>query len=328
MFSELTTCVRVKYDVELAATIINLLIPDLEYYAKANFSKLRPRTLSQGQGQRLTGVRPRPRRLILALRPRPRPRINITAYYVLLITKFTQLPTGNLLSQCFGIRIGQKFWATVCKTVRTMLSDRCLSVCLYCLSVLSCPVCDVGVLWPNGSMAQDETSHAGRRRPWPHCVRWGPSSPSPKGADPQLSAYICCGQMAGWIKMPHGREVGLGPSDIVLDGDPAPLPKKGAEPPQFVAPVYCSQTAGWIKMALGMEVNLSPVHIVLDGDPALLPKKGAQPPPIFGPCLLWPNSWIDRDATLYGGRPRPWPHCGPGHIVYGGVCLFAARSVH
>ena len=27
------------------------------------------------------------------------------------------------------------FWATVCKTVRPMLSVRCLSVCLSCLSV-------------------------------------------------------------------------------------------------------------------------------------------------------------------------------------------------
>ena len=31
--------------------------------------------------------------------------------------------------------------------------------------------------------------------------------------------------------------------------------------------------------------------------------------PIFGPCLLWPNGWMDQDATWYGGRPRPWPHC-------------------
>jgi len=43
-----------------------------------------------------------------------------------------------------------------------------------------------------------------------------------KGADPQFSAHICCCQMARWIKMPLGREVGLGSSDIVLDGDPAP----------------------------------------------------------------------------------------------------------
>ena len=48
------------------------------------------------------------------------------------------------------------FWATVCKTVRPMLSDRCLSVLSVCLSV--CPFCDVGdvgVLWPNGWMDQE-----------------------------------------------------------------------------------------------------------------------------------------------------------------------------
>jgi len=30
--------------------------------------------------------------------------------------------------------------------------------------------------------------------------------------------------------MPFGREVGLGPGDIVLDGDPAPPPQKGHTP--------------------------------------------------------------------------------------------------
>jgi len=24
---------------------------------------------------------------------------------------------------------------------------------------------------------------------------------------------------------------------------------------------------------------------------------------------LWPNSWMDQDATWYGGRPRPRLHC-------------------
>ena len=32
--------------------------------------------------------------------------------------------------------------------------------------------------------------------------------------------------------MPLGMEVGLGPGDIVLDGDPAP-PKKGTQPLNF-----------------------------------------------------------------------------------------------
>jgi len=63
-----------------------------------------------------------------------------------------------------------------------------------------------------------------------------PAPPSPRGGrspQPQLSAHICCGQMATWINMPLGMKVGLGPSDFVLDRDPAPLLKKGAEPPNF-----------------------------------------------------------------------------------------------
>ena len=62
------------------------------------------------------------------------------------------------------------FWATVCKTVGPMLSDRC-------------PVY------------------------------------------PVLSVtFVHCGQTDGRINMKLGLEVGLGPGDFVLDGDPAPLP--------------------------------------------------------------------------------------------------------
>jgi len=61
-------------------------------------------------------------------------------------------------------------------------------------------------------------------------------------------------------------EVGLGPCHIVLDGDTAPLPKKG-QSPQFLAHVYCGQTAGWIKTPLGTEVDFGPGHFVLDGFP-------------------------------------------------------------
>jgi len=54
-----------------------------------------------------------------------------------------------------------------------------------------------------------------------------------------------------------GMEVGLGPGHIVLDGDPALLPRKGAQPrPNFSAYACCGQTAGWIKMPLGREVDL------------------------------------------------------------------------
>ena len=80
----------------------------------------------------------------------------------------------------FPIRHGIHFWATVCKTVRPMLSDRCLSVC----PVLS--VCNVSVLWPNGLMDQDETWHAGRPRPCSHIFLEGDPAASPKGAQPPI----------------------------------------------------------------------------------------------------------------------------------------------
>ena len=55
-------------------------------------------------------------------------------------------------------------WATVSNTVRTVLSDRCLSVC-------------------------------------------------------PVVTLVYCGQTVEWIKMKLGKEVGLGPGHIVLDGD-------------------------------------------------------------------------------------------------------------
>ena len=111
-------------------------------------------------------------------------------------------------------------WATVCKTVRPVLSDRCLSVCPVCLSVTL---------------------------------------------------------------------------------------------------TYCGQTVGWITMPLGMMVGLGPGHTVLDGDPASTQR--APQPPIFGPCLLWPNRWMDqRHHFVRRYRTRPRQHCvssprGKGHSI-------------
>jgi len=81
-----------------------------------------------------------------------------------------------------------------------------LALCYRTVVCLSCPsVYNVGVLWLNGLTDQDETWHAGRPRPWPHCVRWGPSSPSSKGAQPHpiFGPYLlrpngCMDQDATW----------------------------------------------------------------------------------------------------------------------------------
>jgi len=106
--------------------------------------------------------------------------------------------------------------------------------------------------------------------------------------------------MAGWIKMPLGTEVCLGPGDFVLDGDPASLAKKGTEPPNFRprGPAYCGQTAGCIKMPLGIEVGLSPGDIVLDGDPAppSLKGGGAGPPQFSVYVYCGYHTWVPPHA--------------------------------
>jgi len=84
-------------------------------------------------------------------------------------------------------------------------------------------------------------------------------------------------------------EVGLGPSHIVLDGDPAPLPER-RHPPIFGPCLLWPN--GCIRIPLSTEVDLSLGDIVLYGT-QLPSHKGTQPPPIFGQCPLWPNGWMD-----------------------------------
>ena len=153
-------------------------------------------------------------------------------------------------------RILLDFCATVCKTVRPMLSDRCLS----------CPVCDVGVLWPSSWTDQDETWRASRPRPLPHCVRWGPSFPHPKkGAEPQFSAHVYCAKTAGWIKMSPGTEVGLVPGDV-LDGDHWPAPPRmgaqAAQQPLLFGPL-CYGTVAHLSNCWALCLSLYPAASLL-----------------------------------------------------------------
>ena len=135
-----------------------------------------------------------------------------------LFQNFIEAWPGFTISRLEHLLSKSRFWATVCKTVRPMLSDRCLSVCLSCLSVcLSC-------LWRSCTVAKrlDES-------------RWN-----------------------------LARMYGLGPGHIVLDGDPAPPSQKSERSP---------------------------------------------PPKKIGPCLLWPNGWMDQDGIWHGGRPQPRGLC-------------------
>ena len=141
---------------------------------------------------------------------------------------------------------------------------------LSCLSVLSCPVCNVGALWPNGWMDQDKTWHAGRPRPLTHCVTRGPSSPLPKGHSPPIfGPYMlwpkgCMDQDPTWYEGRHR------PRRLCVRWGPRCPSPKGGGAPKFSAHVYCDQTAVCIRIPLGTDVDLSLGDIVLHGDPAAL----------------------------------------------------------
>jgi len=122
----------------------------------------------------------------------------------------------------------EPFYKRSPKTVRHMLSDRCL----VCLSVLSVTLvyCGQTVGWIKMKLG----THGYRPRPWPLFVGWRPSSPPQKGGGAsQFSAHVYCGQTTAWIMMALGMEMGFGPGHIVLDGDSAPLLPKEAEPPNI-----------------------------------------------------------------------------------------------
>ena len=120
--------------------------------------------------------------------------------------------------------------------------------------------------------------------------------------------------------MKLGTQVVLGPSHIVLDGDPAPPPPNGHSPPIFgpyqVRPNGCmDQDVTWY----GARPR-SRRLCVRWGPPLPLPQKGGGE--ILGPCLLWPNGWMDQDGTWTtwcGGRPQPRGLCvrwGPSPLYF------------
>jgi len=131
--------------------------------------------------------------------------------------------------------------------------------------------------------------------------------PKKKQHNPQFSSHVYCGRTAVCIRIPLGTEVGLILGDIVLDGDPAPLPEKRAQPTQ---PVF-GRCQLWLNSWMGQDATW------YGGKPRRRqrcvrwgrssPKMGHSPP-VFGSCLVWPNSWMDEHTTWCGSRHGPRPH--------------------
>ena len=141
------------------------------------------------------------------------------------------------ISCASGANNSASFWATVCKTVRPTLSDQ-LSV----LSVYVCPFLPVS-WWLNSRTDQDETWHAGKPRPWPYIVRWGPSCRSPKWRaeppprsifDPYLVRPNGCRDQDATSYGGRTR-----PRQLCVRWGPTPLPIRGRVPLKILTHVYC-----------------------------------------------------------------------------------------
>jgi len=108
--------------------------------------------------------------------------------------------------------------------------------------------------------------------------------------------------------MPLGPEVGLGPSDIVLDADPAAPLQKGGTPPIF-GPCLLGPNGCVHQDAIWYGGRPQPRRHCVRWAPSSPSLRGHTLHPIFAPCILWPNGWMDEDATWYGSRSRPRRYC-------------------
>jgi len=140
-------------------------------------------------------------------------------------------------------------------------------------------------------MDQDETWHAGRPQPWPHCVRWGHSTPSPNRAEP-LPNFQHISVVAKWLDGLRCHLVwrqALAKATLCYMGTQLPLLKSGqSSPPQIfdLCPLWPNGSVDHNGTWQGGGPSFRPY--CAKWRPAPLPKRGRAPSPIFGPFLLSP----------------------------------------
>jgi len=174
-------------------------------------------------------------------------------------------PNGKSISSAiFGRPFVKRF--TLCYP--TVLSPVCLS---------ACPVCDIGVLWPNagwikmklgtevglgpGHMVLDGDHPAPthqKRGTAP--FNFPPMSDVAKWLDGLRCHLVLFGLCLLWPNSGMDQDATWyggrpRPRRHCIRCGPAPPPKGGGTAPPILAHVYCGQTAGWIRMPLHMEVR-------------------------------------------------------------------------
>jgi len=118
------------------------------------------------------------------------------------------------------------------------------------------------------------------------------------------------------------RGIGLGPGDIVLDGDPAAPHQKGADPPIF-CPRLLWPNGCVDQYATCTEVGLGLRDIVLYGDQAPPPLKGSSPHPQLlanvrcGQTAAWTKMPLGMEIDL-----------GPGDFLFDGDAATPRNRAH
>ena len=113
------------------------------------------------------------------------------------------------------------------------------------------------------------------------------------------------------MKLVLGMEVGLNPGDFVLDGDPAPLPKRGQSPSPIFSP-FLFWPNGWMHQdATWYGGRPQPKGLYVRWGPSPAHKKEAETP-IFGHVYCGQTAvWIKMALGMEVGL-------GPVHIVLDG----------
>jgi len=134
--------------------------------------------------------------------------------------------------------------------------------------------------------------------------------------------------------MKLGMEVGLRLCQIVLNGDPVPLPQRSTAPNFQPCLLWLN---GWMDQDVawyGSRPRPRP-HCVRWGLSS--PSLKWHSPPIFGPCLLWRNGWmghmmpLSREVGLCSGHTvldgdlAPFPQRGTALAPFFGPCFVAKR---
>jgi len=119
---------------------------------------------------------------------------------------------------------------------------------------------------------------------------------APKGAQPQFSANVRCGQLNVWMDSDATWYGGRPrPKRFCVRWEPSPPKRGGGAQPLIFGPCLLWPNGYGIEIPLGREVGLGSGDTVLDGDPALPQKRGKAIPNFRPMSVVAKNGWMHKE---------------------------------